>query len=80
MSTKVRINFELPKKDHPYLKFICATQGTTIKGYVSSLVQEAIDNYEDEKLSRAVDEIIKTTSVEDWISWDEAKKMAGWNA
>ena len=74
----VRINFDFPKEEYPYLKFICSKRGISIRKQMTEVVLKLIEEYEDLELSQICDERIKSRKEEDLISWDEAKKLAGW--
>lgn len=51
MSSKdtIRINFEFPKKDHPYLKLLCAKKGISIRELATELLLQAIEQAEDDE-------------------------------
>lgn len=79
MSETVRLNFEFPKEEYPYLKMLCAQKGVSFKELATQLLIQAIEEYEDEAMAKKADEIIKNSTEEDWISWEEARKLAGWD-
>ena len=75
----VRLNFEFPKKEYPYLKLICAEQGVSFKEFATVMLLKAIEEYEDKMLTQKANERLKEMVKEDAISWDEACKLAGWD-
>lgn len=79
MSETVRLNFEFPKEEYPYLKMLCAQKGISFKELATQLLLQAIEEYEDEMMAKKAEEIISNSSEDDWISWDEAYKLAGWD-
>jgi predicted DNA-binding protein len=74
----VRINFEFPKEEYPYLKMLCAKRGLSLKKFATQLLIRAIEEYEDEQLAKKANERLKAMSEDDTISWDEARRLAGW--
>lgn len=79
MSETVRLNFEFPKEEYPYLKMLCAQKGVSFKELATQLLLQAIEEYEDEMMAKKAEEIINNSSKDDWISWEEARKQAGWD-
>lgn len=78
MKDTVRLNFEFPKKDYPYLKMLCAQKGVSFRDFATELLIKAIEEAEDEMLSQRANERLANMKNEDLIPWDEATKQAGW--
>ena len=79
MKETVRLNFDFPKEEYPYLKLLCAKKGVSLKKFATDLIIQAIEDAEDEILSKKVNERLVNLKEEDLIDWDEAKKKAGWS-
>ena len=41
----VRLNFEFPREDYPYLKMMCAAKGVSFRELATELLQNAIEEY-----------------------------------
>lgn len=78
MKNTIRINFEFPKKEYPFLKMMCAERGVSLREFATELLVQAIEEYEDHKLSRKARKRLKEMKPEDIISFDQAAKEAGW--
>ena len=79
MKETVRLNFDFPKEEYPYLKLLCAKKGVSLKKFATDLIIQAIEDAEDEILSKKANERLVNLKEEDLIDWDEAKKKAGWS-
>lgn len=79
MKDTVRLNFEFPKKDLPYLKMLLAKKGVSLKAFATEMILKAIEEYEDALFDAEACERLKNTKEENWISWDEACRLAGWD-
>ena len=79
MKQTVRLNFDFPREEYPYLKLLCAKRGVTLKTFATDLLTKAIEDAEDEMLAKEARERLENLKEEDLISWDEAVKKAGWN-
>jgi len=78
MKETVRLNFEFPREEYPYLKMLCAQKGISFKEFATELLIRAIEEYEDEQLAKKANERLEETKGSDTISWDEARRLAGW--
>jgi len=78
MANTIRINFEFPKEEYPYLKMICAQKGTSLKEFATDLLMKAIEEYEDQKLTKKARARLKELNEKDNISFDEACNLAEW--
>lgn len=78
MKETVRINFEFPKKDYPYLKMLCAQRGVSLRDFASELLLKAIEEAEDGILSEKANNRLANIKDEDLIPWNEATEKAGW--
>lgn len=58
----VRINFDFPKSEYPYLKLLCAKKGVTIKKLATELLIKAIEDYEDEEIIRQINDGMEKTN------------------
>ncbi len=79
MKQTVRINFEFPKEVYPYLKLVCADKQTSIREFATELLVQAIEEYEDEMLAKKADSRLESMTEEDYIDFNEACKLAGWD-
>lgn len=52
MKNTVRLNFEFPRKEYPYLKLLCAKKGVSFKEFTAELLLKAIEEYEDQRLAK----------------------------
>lgn len=78
MKNTVRLNFEFPRKQYPYLKMLCAVKGLSLKEFATDLIIRAIEEYEDHTLARRARKRLKEMDRKDNISFDEATRLAGW--
>lgn len=74
----VRLNFEFPREEFPYLKMLCAQKGISFKELATQLILKAIDEYEDEQLAKKANARLEEIKEEETISWDDACRLAGW--
>ena len=79
MKETVRLNFEFPKKEYPFLKMICAEKGQSFKEFATDLLLRAIEEYEDRRLARKARKRLKELDEKDNIPFDKARKLAGWD-
>lgn len=75
----VRLNFEFPLSEYPYLKMVCARKGVSLRDFATHLLVKAIEEAEDEMLAQKANERIENMKLEDSISFDEAARLAGWD-
>ncbi len=78
MKNTVRLNFEFPKNEYPYLKLLCAEKGLSFKDFATELLLKAIAEYEDQRLSRKARKRLKEMDSKDNISFEKATKLAKW--
>ncbi len=78
MKNTVRLNFEFPREEYPYLKMMCAEKGMSFRELATELLFNAIEEYEDRKLSKRARKRLKEMSPKDNISFDKALKESGW--
>ena len=78
MKNTVRLNFEFPKEEYPYLKMLCAEKGVSFKDFATDLLLKAIEEYEDRRLAKKARKRLKELTQEENISFDDASKLAGW--
>jgi predicted DNA-binding protein len=74
----VRLNFEFPKEEYPYLKMLCAEKGLSLKEFATELLIKAIEEYEDHMLARKARRRLKELDKKDNIPFEKARKLAGW--
>ncbi len=79
MKNTVRLNVEFPKKDLPYLKTLLTKKGVSLKAFATEMLLKAIEEYEDALFDAEACERLKNTKEEDWMSWDKACRLAGWD-
>lgn len=75
----VRLNFEFPRSEYPYLKMVCAKRGLSLKDFATEILLRAIEEAEDEMLSQKANERLTNMKDEDLITWDETKRKVGWD-
>ena len=56
MNENVRINFDFPKENYPYLKMLCAKKGVSLKHFATETLLKAMEDYENEILSQRAEE------------------------
>ena len=78
MKNTVRLNFEFPREESPYLKLLCAEKGISLREFATNLLIDAIEEYEDHILTRKARKRLKEIDSKDNISFDEVTKLAGW--
>lgn len=78
MKETVRLNFDFPREEYSYLKMLCAQKGLSLREFATELLIHAIEEYEDERLAKEANKRLREMKEEDSISWDEARRMAGW--
>jgi len=77
MKNNVRLNFEFPRSEYPYLKMICAEKGVSLREFATGLLIKAIEDYEDTILSERSDKRLKERSPQEDIPFDEFWKQVG---
>ncbi len=75
MKNNIRINFEFPRSEYPYLKMICAEKGVSLKEFATDLILQAIEDYEDQILSERSDKKLKERDPQEDIPSDEFWKI-----
>jgi hypothetical protein len=75
MKKHVRINFEFPRSEYPYLKMICAEKGVSLKEFATDLLLQAIEEYEDRILSERSDKKLQERRPQEDIPSDEFWKL-----
>jgi hypothetical protein len=78
MKDTIRLNFDFPRGEYPYLKLMCAERGISFRELATELLFEALEEYEDRKLGRRARKRLKELNPKDNIPFDEAIKEAGW--
>lgn len=74
----VRLNFEFPISEYPYLKMVCARKGLSLREFATELLIKAIDEAEDEMLAEKANERLEKMKSDELISFDQAIRLAGW--
>jgi predicted DNA-binding protein len=72
MKNTVRLNFDFPKNEYPYLKLLCAKKGLSFKEFTTELLLKAIEEYEDHRLAKKARKRLKEID-------EKAQKLAGRN-
>jgi hypothetical protein len=75
----VRLNFEFPREEYPYLKLLCAKRGLSLRDFGTELFIKAIEEAEDELLAQKANKRLEQREEKDLIDWDEATRLAGWD-
>jgi hypothetical protein len=78
MKNTVRLNFEFPKREYPYLKMLCAEKGISFREFATELLLKAIEEYEDHRLGKKARKRLKEMNPKDQIPFDQACDLAGW--
>lgn len=78
MKNTVRLNFEFPRKEYPYLKMLCAEKGLSLKEFATDLIIKAIEEYEDHRLTKKARKRLKEINPKENIPFDKACEQAGW--
>ncbi len=78
MKQTVRLNFEFPREEYPYLKMMCAEKGVSFRELATELIFNAIEDYEDRKLGKKARKRLKEMNPKDNVSFNRATKLAGW--
>jgi predicted DNA-binding protein len=79
MKNTVRLNFEFPREEYPYLKMLCAEKGLSLKEFATHLIIKAIEEYEDHRLSRKAHKRLKEMDTKENIPFEKACDLAGWD-
>lgn len=79
MKSTVRLNFEFPRREYPYLKMLCAEEGISLKEFATSLILKALEEYEDRKLGSKARRRLKELDPKHNVSFDKATDLAGWD-
>lgn len=79
MRDTIRLNFDFPKEEYPFLKMVCADMGISFKKFATDLMLQAIEEYEDRMLAKKASKRLKEMTPEDNISFEQATQLAGWN-
>lgn len=75
----VRLNFEFPIEEYPYLKLLLANKRVSLREFATKLLIRAIEEAEDDMSVKRAHERLSEMKPEDLISWDEAKRISGWD-
>lgn len=78
MKETVRLNFEFPRSEYPYLKLMCAEKGISFREFATELLMNTIEEYEDKKLAKKARKRLKNMNSDDNIPFEKASKEAGW--
>ncbi len=78
MKDTVRLNFEFPRKDYPYLKMLCAEKGISFRQFATELMLHALEEHEDRSLAKKARKKLKEMDPKDNIPFHQAVKEAGW--
>ena len=79
MKETVRINFEFPREEYPYLKLACAKLGVSLREFATKQLLEAVEEHEDLMLAQTASERLDALNEDDLIDWDDARRLAGWD-
>lgn len=79
MRDTVRLNFEFPRKEYPYLKMLCAEKDISLREFATDLLLRALEDYEDHTLSKKARKRLREIDEKDDIPFDKACDLAGWN-
>jgi hypothetical protein len=79
MKDTVRLNFEFPRDEYPYLKMLCAQQGLSLKDFATNLLLKAIEEYEHHILGERARQRLSDLDEKENISFEEATRLADWD-
>jgi hypothetical protein len=74
-----KLSIEFPAEEYIYLKMACAKKEVSLKDFVTQAVIKAVEDYEDELDSLALQEALTEENIKNAIPWEEAKKQLGWD-
>lgn len=76
MKDTIRLNFDFPREHYPYLKMLCAKEGTSLREYASQILIQSIEDYEDRILAERAEKTLNDieSGKESLVSWEEAKQ------
>ena len=75
----IRLNFEFPLSEYPYLKMVCAKKGLSLRNFATNILLKAIEEAENEMLAQKANERLESLKPEDLIPFEEAARLAGWD-
>jgi hypothetical protein len=78
MKNTVRLNFEFPRDEYPYLKLMLAKRGVSLRELANKLLTQEIAEDEESYLNREIERRLEECKNDEPISWEEAKLRAGW--
>lgn len=75
MDNKVRINFEFPAEEYPFLKMMCAQRRMSLRQLATDLLLKEMEDYEDGYWAEEADKIWEAIDRGDMemVEWEEAK-------
>jgi len=74
----VRLNFEFPREEYPYLKMMCADMGVSFKDFATDLLMKEIEDYEDCILAKKAQKRLEKMDRSENISIEDAFESSGW--
>ena len=72
-SETVRINFDFPKKEYPYLKMLCAKRGVSLKKFATDLIAKAIEDFEDVEFTKVASN--RQNKEEEFVSFEKMMEL-----
>ena len=78
MKDTIRLNFEFPRSEYPYLKLMCAEKGVSFKKLATEILLNTIEEYEDRKLAKKARKRFKELDSKDNIPLDKAANDPRW--
>ena len=64
----VRLNFDFPKEEYPYLKMMLAHKGVSLREFMCELILNAIEDYEDDLLAKKHGDTVLVDTIKDVLN------------
>lgn len=78
MKDTIRLNFEFPRSEYPYLKLMCAERGLSFRELATEMLMNSLEEYEDRKFAKKARKRLRELDPKENVSFDKAAKDAGW--
>ncbi len=79
MKDSVRLNLDFPRSEYPHLKMFLAHKHVTLREYVTEMLIQQIEEYEDEQLTILANKRLEEIKPDHLIPIEEAFRLAGWD-
>lgn len=79
MDQTKRLNIEYPHEEFGYLKLMAHKLNMSLKEFCTQKLMEAVEEEEDNLWADRLEKRIAEANPDDFVDWDEAMKVAGWD-